>query len=990
VRFNGANASYNWTENNLFNLGGIVLQNGADLTLDRGNLGNNPSFAIQGACITIGAGSVLNLVYITELRNITICVEDGGKLIMDSRNATRNDYTLDGVQINLQGPNAQLEIGEADFILGSGGVDITGWTGTTSGVCPIATPNSGGSSGNISWTNESDGTEVCRLLTANNSCGPAGCDVVVNGGTVTGTIQDGSTICIRGNRTYAIDLQNRTDLTICVAAGVTFTGWFTGYNSSSKITVNVYGTTSGDLTINNSQSSFNVLSGGRFNSSGTLSAQAGTVTNQGTISNGVQVSNSATYYNSGTQTGQVTLSNSAIYTNAGTQSGQVTLSNTSSFSNSGTSSNSVTLNNTATYSNSGVQSGNVTTNNPNTSYTITSAGSQTGGQINITNGTLSNQGTISRPVVVSGNGIFSNSGTLSGSLALSGSGAVSNSGTMNLSAFTFDTNTSGMSFTNVSNASLTVSSSVTASGALNIQGNANFLQNLTLRTNSGLTNLTLSGNGSLVVGNTFDVAANSQVNLTNAANLSPGPTLTANTLNFSNDGGSSPRQFNVGENTAVRILDVATLQSGNSQLTIEGSFETGINVTDCKNTFVVSNNGGASPTRVQVRGEGVLDVTGSVSVSKHITAEDDGEVSISCNLVLENNGDNSLTVSDNVNLTVGGNTTLNKPMYVNGDATINLSGNLTLPNVASELVINDNSFFYVGGNTSVESPIRMNDNVTVTFDGNINLPNVGNAQIWTDDNADVLVTGNMTKSGGTVTVLKDSQLVFCNARLPDGTVSGQYPNASGSGMSISPSPAFYGGCRILPIEFAYFQAEFIDSKRSAKLSWASTKEWGNSHFEIERAVNSIKTWEKIGEVAGQGYSEKPMEYFYEDMALPPSGGNVFYRIKQVDFDGSYSYSVTRAIQAPAAGSREAWILFPNPSAGGAAIQIQPLGAELYLDEKITLSLITTVGEVKSGQATSPNEASSLLSEWMALYPPGIYLVQILWGSQSQQLKVIRK
>ncbi len=196
--------------------------------------------------------------------------------------------------------------------------------------------------------------------------------------------------------------------------------------------------------------------------------------------------------------------------------------------------------------------------------------------------------------------------------------------------------------------------------------------------------------------------------------------------------------------------------------------------------------------------------------------------------------------------------------------------------------------------------------------------------------------------------------------------------------------------RVLPVEFLTFSATFDDQNRSGLLRWTIGKEWENSHFEIERAVNSIKTWEKIGEVAGQGYSENPVEYFFEDMTLPPSGGNVFYRIKQVDFDGSHSYSVTKAVQVPAVGSRESWILFPNPSATGASIQIQPLRTDLYLDEKITLSLISSIGEVKSRQVISPNEASILLSDWLAPYPPGIYIVQILWGSQSQQLKVVRK
>ena len=160
---------YTWTANNNFELGGIILRNGSSLTLDRSNQGNQPSFTISGNCIVIGAGSVLNLIYITSLENVSICIEEGGKLVMDSRRDDRDDFIFDGVTIDLQGPGAELEFGQAEIVIeGEDGLIITGWTGDA--VCtgdPLSPPSSSGSSGNISWTEQTPDEEICKILNFN-------------------------------------------------------------------------------------------------------------------------------------------------------------------------------------------------------------------------------------------------------------------------------------------------------------------------------------------------------------------------------------------------------------------------------------------------------------------------------------------------------------------------------------------------------------------------------------------------------------------------------------------------------------------------------------------------------------------------------------------------------------------------------------------------------------------------------------------------------
>jgi hypothetical protein len=106
----------------------------------------------------------------------------------------------------------------------------------------------------------------------------------------------------------------------------------------------------------------------------------------------------------------------------------------------------------------------------------------------------------------------------------------------------------------------------------------------------------------------------------------------------------------------------------------------------------------------------------------------------------------------------------------------------------------------------------------------------------------------------------------------------------------------YENFRILEVEYLYFDVKYNSENRTDVLSWATSNEWENSHFEIERSINGVTAWTKIGQVQGQGYSELPTEYSYTDTKLPAFGGVVYYRLKQVDFDESFSYSVTKSIK----------------------------------------------------------------------------------------------
>ncbi|RMF60593.1 MAG: hypothetical protein D6743_14740, partial [Calditrichaeota bacterium] len=94
----------------------------------------------------------------------------------------------------------------------------------------------------------------------------------------------------------------------------------------------------------------------------------------------------------------------------------------------------------------------------------------------------------------------------------------------------------------------------------------------------------------------------------------------------------------------------------------------------------------------------------------------------------------------------------------------------------------------------------------------------------------------------------------------------------------------------VPVELVSFTA--AADGNDVKLAWVTATETDNFGFDIERRGESEATWKKVGFVAGKGTTANPSRYSFVDRALPP--GKYDYRLKQIDFDGTYEY--TNAIE----------------------------------------------------------------------------------------------
>ncbi len=108
---------------------------------------------------------------------------------------------------------------------------------------------------------------------------------------------------------------------------------------------------------------------------------------------------------------------------------------------------------------------------------------------------------------------------------------------------------------------------------------------------------------------------------------------------------------------------------------------------------------------------------------------------------------------------------------------------------------------------------------------------------------------------------------------------------------------------LLPVELTTFSGKV--TKAGNALNWSTASELNNSHFEIQRS-KAGKSWQAIGKVQGAGTTLEAQTYtFVDDNPLP--GAN-YYRLKQMDVDGTFAYSDAIQLIAKTATVQ----IFPNP------------------------------------------------------------------------------
>ena len=179
---------------------------------------------------------------------------------------------------------------------------------------------------------------------------------------------------------------------------------------------------------------------------------------------------------------------------------------------------------------------------------------------------------------------------------------------------------------------------------------------------------------------------------------------------------------------------------------------------------------------------------------------------------------------------------------------------------------------------------------------------------------------------------------------------------------------------ITPVELASFTAEVNNG--NVLLNWTTATEKNNEGFELERRSaeggghSGNAEWEKIGFIEGNGTTTQPHTYSYLDKNF--SSGKYSYRLKQIDFDGSFQYSNSAEVSVE---TPEVFALeqnYPNPFNPTTSIHFQipkPGLVSLKVYDVLGKEVATLVNEQKDqGSYSVDFDASELAS--------GVYVYQL--------------
>ena len=171
----------------------------------------------------------------------------------------------------------------------------------------------------------------------------------------------------------------------------------------------------------------------------------------------------------------------------------------------------------------------------------------------------------------------------------------------------------------------------------------------------------------------------------------------------------------------------------------------------------------------------------------------------------------------------------------------------------------------------------------------------------------------------------------------------------------------------LPIELLYFRGT-LQENNEVLLEWVTTTEINNKGFEVQK-MESDNNWERIGWIEGFGNTTEERRYDFVDKN--PNEGLNYYRLKQIDFDGTFNYSDVVAIDVEP--SIKKLKIFPNPTAG-------ILNFNLLINGKLTIR--NTLGQVVY---QSQAEAIQFLD--LSFLPAGTFILEYL--DQHNDLQTVK-
>ncbi len=183
----------------------------------------------------------------------------------------------------------------------------------------------------------------------------------------------------------------------------------------------------------------------------------------------------------------------------------------------------------------------------------------------------------------------------------------------------------------------------------------------------------------------------------------------------------------------------------------------------------------------------------------------------------------------------------------------------------------------------------------------------------------------------------------------------------------------------LPVSFLAFMGRTENGVNI--LRWSTASEKNNDYFELERSIDNAETFELIGTLAGKGTSQTLSSYTFEDREAQI--GKNYYRLKQVDFDGTITYHPDLVLlELESKGDFLDFDVFPNP------VEDQLINLKIFKNnnEPVQIRFYDVNGKI------CLTHEDSLLSFQLQTdrLSSGVYIIEIVQGFRRVTKRVVIK
>jgi hypothetical protein len=190
--------------------------------------------------------------------------------------------------------------------------------------------------------------------------------------------------------------------------------------------------------------------------------------------------------------------------------------------------------------------------------------------------------------------------------------------------------------------------------------------------------------------------------------------------------------------------------------------------------------------------------------------------------------------------------------------------------------------------------------------------------------------------------------------------------------------------KVIPVELASFAASV--NNNIVMLNWITSSELNNSGFEIERQAGSkqyaIGRWERIGFVEGNGTTTEINYYSFIDEEV--SAGKYLYRLKQIDFDGTFEYSDIIEVEVNIPAEFSLLQNYPNPFNPSTKIDYS-----ISSDGFVSLTIYNMIGQEVETLVNENQSAGKYSITFSAdKLPSGLYFYTFRSGEFSATKKML--